>query len=179
MLALIKFIKPKCDKNIQTESFISHGSLKQFLVTNGNMATFFILRHPVNILVTAFTKNKCSFFSPEGSLVDIWAYETYTLVGPTFKGLVLDPLAAFTSTTIYIKGIHLNLILHFSEQQNLLRDDWFIKFKHFHVCLWSLISDCNQVSHRNINWTFLFIAFRWIGHGHLKQRTYSSVRSAV
>ena len=40
--------------------------------------------------------------SPEGSLVDIWAYQPYTLVGPPVCGLVIDPLAAFTSTTVYL-----------------------------------------------------------------------------
>ena len=31
--------------------------------------------------------------------MDIWAY---TLVGPSVRGLVLDPLAVYTSTTVYI-----------------------------------------------------------------------------
>ena len=38
----------------------------------------------------------------EGSLVDTRAYLPYTLGGPPVWGLVLDPLAAYTSTTVYI-----------------------------------------------------------------------------
>ena len=44
-------------ENVQTESHIFHSSLKQlFQSPNANMATFTILRHPVTILITAFTK---------------------------------------------------------------------------------------------------------------------------
>ena len=35
-------------------------------------------------------------------MFNIWAYQPYTLVGPPIYGQVLDPLAAFTSTTVYV-----------------------------------------------------------------------------
>ena len=38
----------------------------------------------------------------EGYLVDTRAYQTFTLVGPPVLRPVQDPLAAFTSTTVYI-----------------------------------------------------------------------------
>ena len=36
------------------------------------------------------------------TLVIYRAHRPYTLVGSPFRGLVLDPLVAFTSTTVYI-----------------------------------------------------------------------------
>ena len=38
----------------------------------------------------------------QGTLGDIGAYQPYTLVGPPVYGLVLDPPAAFTLSTVYI-----------------------------------------------------------------------------
>ena len=41
-------------------------------------------------------------FTTEGYLVDTRVYQPFTLVGPSVLPLALDPLAAYTSTTIYI-----------------------------------------------------------------------------
>ena len=51
-----------------------------------------------------FTAVKQVFFSytTQGSLVDTRAYYPYTLVGPPVRRLGLDPLAVYTSTTVYI-----------------------------------------------------------------------------
>ena len=45
----------------------SHISLKPLLVSNANMTNFIVLRHPVNTLVTAFTKpdNFCLMIHPQ------------------------------------------------------------------------------------------------------------------
>ena len=50
-----------------------------------------------------FTTVKQVFFvyTTEGSLVDTRAYKPYTLAGPPALRLVLDPLAAYTSTADY------------------------------------------------------------------------------
>ena len=39
--------------------------------------------------------------SKEGSLVITRAYQPYTLVGPPVRGLVLDPLAVYSSRTVH------------------------------------------------------------------------------
>ena len=49
------------------------------------MATFIILRHPVNILVTALTKT--------GKFDKWFDLQALTLVGPPKDNLELDPLA--------------------------------------------------------------------------------------
>ena len=51
-----------------------------------------------------FTTVKQVFFSctMEGYLVDTQAYQPFTLVGPPVLRPVLDPLNAYTSTTVYI-----------------------------------------------------------------------------
>ena len=41
-------------------------------------------------------------YTMEGSLVDTRAYQPYTLAEPPVRGLVLDPLAVYTLTTVYI-----------------------------------------------------------------------------
>ena len=47
--------------------------------------------------------NKCCFLVQwRDIIVDKWTYQPYTLVGPPFWQLVLDPLAAHNSTTVYI-----------------------------------------------------------------------------
>ena len=49
-----------------------------------------------------FVQQVFILLSAEGSLVITRAYQPYTLVGPPVRGLVLDPLAVYSSRTVYI-----------------------------------------------------------------------------
>ena len=48
-----------------------------------------------NIKCLTIVKQVFFSLSPEGSLVGIWAYQPYTLVGPPVNGLVLEPPNCF------------------------------------------------------------------------------------
>ena len=56
----------------------------------------------VNKRVFNYCQTSVLFFNKVATLVIYRAHGPYTIVGPPVRGLVLDPLVAFTSTTIYI-----------------------------------------------------------------------------
>ena len=51
-----------------------------------------------------FVQQAFFLLSTEGSLVITRAYQPYTFVGPPVRELVLDPLAVYSSRTVYICG---------------------------------------------------------------------------
>ena len=60
------------------------------------MQIWTLLISPINFVQQVFF-----LLSTEGSLVITRAYQPYTLVGPPVRGLVLDPLAVYSSRSMY------------------------------------------------------------------------------